>query len=352
MRNEFKNLWFGEASAETEALKAPQRFVDSYYDLSDATRRICDGDAFLLIGPKGSGKSTFVEYMRLASSPIGGSAKKTTIIDLGSQRNSLTTTMADGGQELVELSWRLWLWCQLFSNMVKDPECSLSTDWRATNLHQQLQDSDLLSGAFSSVHQEVRRKSHTFRVFNFYEYTRDRTTKRTANAQELEAYLAGAVLTAQSKIGHLLAIDGLDSAYIGTSTYWRQLASLIRAAQTIHRQLRSSASSTRICILCRSDVFLRVPLADSNKIRSDWGVEFDWSYGLDTPADSFLWDLLERKSRTTGPGRSGLLEDYFPPTMAYGQRTNTREESMPQYLLNLTRGTPRDGVMLMKKIQY
>jgi hypothetical protein len=92
---------------------------------------------------------------------------------------------------------------------------------------------------------------------------------------------------------------------------------------------------------------------DSNKIRHGWGVELDWAYGLDTPEDSALWDLLERKASSTRRATiSNLVDSYFPRHMEVGQRQQVRRIPMPKYLMELTRGTPRDMIMLMKSIQH
>jgi predicted AAA+ superfamily ATPase len=63
----FKSLYFGDAAAEDEAEKWPELFVKSFYDLRNAVDRITNGDAYLLIGPKGAGKSSYIEYLRLTS---------------------------------------------------------------------------------------------------------------------------------------------------------------------------------------------------------------------------------------------------------------------------------------------
>src|SRR5687768_15217798 len=61
----FTDLYFGLAAAENEATEDPKRFVQSFVDQNDSVNRIRRREKFLLLGPKGCGKSAIGEYFRL-----------------------------------------------------------------------------------------------------------------------------------------------------------------------------------------------------------------------------------------------------------------------------------------------
>jgi hypothetical protein len=234
---------------------------------------------------------------------------------------------------------------------MQDLGCSLHSNSEAVALYRELRIAGIVNGDYASVVREVRRKQHKFTAPKFYEFSTESDGVKKVNIGQLRDLLIQIICEAETLSTHILALDGLDSAEIGTDSYWKQLAALIRACTAVHRRVRKARSRLRVCLLCRNDVFLKIPIPDSNKIRQGWGVELEWSYGLETPEDSSLWDLLEKKVSARGVPITNLVDLYFPEFMEVGQRTNPNKIRMPKYLIELTRNTPRDMVMLMKSIQ-
>ena len=65
VRKLFKNIKFGYAAAETEGSRAPELLQYAFLDQFGAVENTLSGNQFLLLGPKGSGKSAIAEKMRL-----------------------------------------------------------------------------------------------------------------------------------------------------------------------------------------------------------------------------------------------------------------------------------------------
>ncbi|WP_155830381.1 P-loop ATPase, Sll1717 family [Glycomyces tenuis] len=352
MGRNFKSLYFGEIAAEDEAEKWPKMFVDGFYDLRNVSSSIREGNTLLLIGPKGAGKSSYIEYLKLSAENQQSQFIKRE--DLSELRGAWKTDrlLDESGSEISENAWSVWIWCRIFKSLMDDAASSLHSDPSIGQLYRQLQAAGIVEGDFPSIVKEVRLRRHKFSIPKIYEYSTENTGSSSMNLLHLRDTLASIVSEARTPNTHILALDGLDSAEIGSNSYWKQLASLLRSSAGIHRRLRNSSSVIRLCLLCRVDVFLRIPIADSNKIRQSWGTELNWSDGLDTPEDSSLWDLLESKASARGPNISNLVDTYFPNVMEVGQRgEKPRHIFMPKYLIDLTRNTPRDVIMLMKSIQ-
>ena len=347
----FARLKFGEAAAENEAEKNPELLLKSFYDPWEAEQKILDGDAFLLIGPKGVGKSTVVHYLNLKSQENGFDTF-VRIADLSNLQRQQTINRKPASGDYAdewrtELAWTVYLWLNIFSSLMEDQGSSISRDPDFVQLFNKLQRVGLISGDFRDVAVEVRKRTHKISVpGKLYEFQSESQNDGYVYASQLADVLSAGVLASTSTSLHVLALDGLDSAFIGGESYWNTLANLLRASNTVHKQLRRGSTKMRIVILCRSDVFLRIPLPDSNKIRQDWGVELKWNYGSDKAEDSFLWDLIEHKVRAGGASVSSIL-DYFPSHMEYGRG---RRRAMPEYLMQLTRQTPRDIITLFKTI--
>ncbi|WP_432151033.1 P-loop ATPase, Sll1717 family [Streptomyces sp. bgisy029] len=343
----FSDLKFGEAAAEVEAEKDPDLLLNSFVDRWNVESKIANGDAFLLIGPKGSGKSTVVEYLRLKAERSHGQAFFD-LCDVGELYQTAENNLGGLEDFRSEMAWRVFIWLRLYSSLMSDNGSSLSTDPEHVKFFNELKRAGLVSADLKTVIHEVRKKSHKFSLpQNLYSFSVENSGERQIRADKLAEILANAVLEASTISPHCLALDGLDSAFIGSASYWSLLANLLRASNSIHKSLRRAASNIRIVLLCRSDVFLKIQLPDSNKIRQGWGVELDWNFGVDDSRNSYLWDLLERKVEASGGPSGDILSRYFPAEMTYGQN---RREEISHYLLKLTRQTPRDILTLFTTI--
>ena len=62
---EFRELILGTGAAEDEAVETPELLTDGYYDPQNMPKRILAGPSFLILGPKGAGKSALCEHLRL-----------------------------------------------------------------------------------------------------------------------------------------------------------------------------------------------------------------------------------------------------------------------------------------------
>ncbi|WP_128502454.1 P-loop ATPase, Sll1717 family [Streptomyces inhibens] len=343
----FSKLEFGEVSAEVEAEKRPDLLVDSFVDRWNVEQKVASGDAFLLIGPKGSGKSTVVQYLRLKAERTLGQAF-VEISDIGELYQSVEANLGGLEKSRTELAWRVFIWIRLYSLLMADQGSSISNDLDHVAFFKDLKNAGLAFGDLKAVIQEVKKRRHKFALpQGLYSYEHENTGERRIHADQLADILSHAVVNTQTQTPHYLALDGLDSAFVGNDGYWTLLANLLRASSSIHKDLRKATSQIRVILLCRSDIFLKIELPDSNKIRQGWGVELDWSYGVDDSRHSYLWDLVERKVAAGGGPDANILTTYFPSEMSYGQ--NSREE-MSRYLLNMTRQTPRDILALFKSI--
>lgn len=238
----FPRLYFGEAASEDEAEKNPDLFVTGFYDRRDLLSRLQSGDAFLIIGPKGAGKSSYVEYLRLKAANIAQDFVKRE--DLGDLRGALSADSGMfGNAEINELAWSAWVWCRLFDSLMRDQGCDLTRQSDVVQLHKELEIAGILAGNFRTVVREVRKKTHKFIAPKLYEYSSESEGRRYVNLPQLRDLLVDIVANATTSSSHTLTLDGLDSAFIGSQTYWQQLAALLRATTVIHRRIRTASST-------------------------------------------------------------------------------------------------------------
>ena len=57
MKPPYRELYFGMSDAQNEMSDDQAAFIKSYVDLNDASQALIHGQKFLVLGPKGTGKS-------------------------------------------------------------------------------------------------------------------------------------------------------------------------------------------------------------------------------------------------------------------------------------------------------
>jgi hypothetical protein len=177
-----------------------------------------------------------------------------------------------------------------------------------------------------------------------------RESKSALNIFSLIPYMEDWVSSAKSPNRHILFLDSLDSIYLNDARYDESLAALAQAAYRLNQSFGAAGATGSVVLLLRNDVFSRVSLRllDSQKMRDDLGVDLDWRV-LTGPAgaNSPLFKLVNDKA-SAAAGEAVNVLSYFPPRIRVGRN---REIPTLQYLLNLTRHTPRDLLRLFDEIR-
>ena len=96
-------------------------------------------------------------------------------------------------------------------------------------------------------------------------------------------------------------------------------------------------------MLCRTDLFERLPSANKNKLRQDSSVTLDWYHDTRNSKDSNLIKLANHRARMVKPSSRDIFHEYFP--------AKSSSLDIRTFLLDLTKDTPRDFLQLLNKIQ-
>ena len=117
---EFKDLIFGTGAAEDEAVEYPELLLDGYFDPQDMPKRLLDGPNFLVLGPKGSGKSALCEHLRLQAET--NPELFVTRIELNNIHfDQFSSMVPDNGNKNYYLStWEWLLVLNLFTSFAQD----------------------------------------------------------------------------------------------------------------------------------------------------------------------------------------------------------------------------------------
>ncbi len=138
-------------------------------------------------------------------------------------------------------------------------------------------------------------------------------------------------------------IDGLDEILTAKEIQYHSLAALIDGVKEINRFFKKNGLAIKILILCRTDLFEKLPHPNKNKIRQDSSFYFNWYDDTKNPQRSNLVELSNIRGRIVYPDLEDLFKSFFPKT--FENRTIYSD------LLDYTRHTPRDFLQLLKHIQ-
>lgn len=342
------DLDFGNIDARTEASSSPNLLVDGFYDFENAAYRIASGDGWVLIGPKGSGKSASFEHLALKWGSVPN--RHLTRWELASFPVSDVTTLQVGsspGPSSTRAAWEFLLLLRIFDSLINDQEAKVAGS--EARLHRALIEAGLVGEP------DLRAK--------LFDWSKTMTRFRVPSANQGDA-VDSVELTALQLIGdlhraignvrtpsrHILAIDGLDSFFVQTDAQHESLGALVDATYEINSFLAGISLSSTVVIAIRNDMFERIPSTDSAKL-GDHAIELDWGRSGKGTGDE-LWDLVGRKAKTsvresfTGSALGDMRKAYLANDIRIGRFTD-----IPTYFLRYTRLLPRDLIALLNELK-
>jgi hypothetical protein len=345
----FVDLTFGLAAAEDESARDPRLLIDGFLDAHGVESKILQDHHYLVLGYKGAGKSAVAQHLELLAD--GDPCLFTETLFLSNFPYAEFRSMVPGDSDSdirMPLGWTWVLVCQLLSMFDKDESAE---DTAANQLVKRTVEALREHGyvATTDIPQFVRqtvKKSLKASLPKILEYSRESTGTATSEF-DFSVLLERLVKTCtdfRSDSEHVLIVDGLDDVLIGSQPQLKALAALFLAVARLNAQLASGGAVAKVVVLCRSDLFERIPSTNKNKIRQDSAVTLDWYHHTRTPKESELVSLARKKAEAGGAVLLGdPLEVYFPAKM--------KGRPIYNFLLDYTRHTPRDFLSLLRHCQ-
>jgi len=142
---------------------------------------------------------------------------------------------------------------------------------------------------------------------------------------------------------HIVIIDGLDDVLIEKEVQYEAVGALVLEAARLNHLFTSSGTGTKIVLLCRTELYERLPGSNKNKVRQDAALELDWYHDPRTPSDSLLVELANRRAKLRYPTLKDVFWEFFP--------REVEKRHPAEFLLEHTRHIPRDFVQVLNRIQ-
>jgi len=331
---------FGSAAAENEVNNDRNLLLRGYLDLHGAFEACLNRQHFLVLGRKGSGKTALGQHLLLSAPERGVSARIVNLSDLPFSDFPGLLSRKETWQTGYPTIWRFHLILQLIDSIRAEsgavvPE-PLAPIVRALESAGALPAPNLPSAinqsrAFSEGLSQRFGESGSVGLSNY----------------DLVSRMATAVAATTTQTRHILVVDGLDEILDPSVAEFQVLTALIAAASSLNDMISTSAkspsTSSKVIILCRTDLFERLPGANTAKYLEDCAIELTWFDNTMEPNKSQLVKLLNLKAQVSDPTIVDVLQSYFPTTIS-GRPTL-------EYLLDNTRHTPRDFLRVFRHIQ-
>lgn len=342
------SLDFGRLDAREEAKRAPELLLEGFFDFENAAYDVASGQAWVLIGPKGAGKSACLEHLRLTWE--GEHDRFLSRWDLGSFPVADVTKIQVGsslGPTSTQAAWEFLLLLRVFESLVGDQGAAYPGD--VTGFRKSLVSAGLLGGP------DLRTKffdwSKTTVKFNVLVLGVEGSTQEVeATPLQLVDLLKRAISSIRTTSRHILSVDGLDSFFAQAQDQRESLGALLDASHEVNHFLIETETRSSVVLAIRHDMFVALPSTDSAKL-GDHAVELDWSQGGNSKGED-LWRLINSKARVSVPtSHVGLTlgdvrKAYLAEPIGIGSHRD-----IPSYLLAQTRLIPRDIVALMTAVQ-
>ena len=351
---QYRDLYFGRSDARTEAISHNDEFVRSYVDLRGTIESILGGEKFLVLGPKGAGKSAIAWYLRLTEANTTHFASVLDASSLPLADIPRLQTGQEAGPERTVSAWRFILLCNYLQLLLRSGLAYFESEKEVKRVAKLLRDYGFMSDASGKALTNISSTTITIPIPKIGEIYR-REQRSNLNIYNLSPYLESWAISALANIRHILVLDGLDSILLNDPKYDESLASLVQAAYVLNQRFLEHDSCGSIVLLMRNDVFARIGLSlpDSQKMRDDLSVQLDWrilsgAAGITSP----LMSLVNKKAaRASGTHDIDVLS-FFPHRITLGTRPGRpRQVPVFPYLLNQTRHTPRDLLRLFEEIR-
>ena len=339
---DFRKINFGYADAHTEGEDCPILLKEGYLDISQVVNKAINTSTFLFLGYKGSGKSSLSEHLRLTQDDI--------MVDQQGLKDfpfKVFDKILDNEDRLLKYKtiWR-WLLCvKVFCDLLED-------ETSVTSVNDDVQRSI-----------EVFTQSGIFPVINISSLIKKTITKsigivvkqlqlgHTQNEEDaaveiemLTEYIKKLICSIREERTHVIVIDELDDILSPNGNQFYNIAALINEVKDLNIFFSRFNVPVKILVLCRTDMFERLPDPNINKIKQDKSFTFSWyREGINNPNDSDLIKLINLRTQLIYPNIDDAFAIFFPPT--YEKRP------IHSALLDFTRHTPRDFVQLINYIQ-
>jgi hypothetical protein len=343
----FKDIPLGQASAELEGSYYPDLMLNGFLDPWDIIDKAIYSPKFLFLGYKGSGKSAIGEHLRLkAASDPNLFVKSTFLSDFPYGNFSSIVTGDAEPESRFPSAWSWLLILNLLTSFAKDEGAYFEEKRSFHSTIDALKKVGLLPT--DNIKETVIASSKPkfkAKLPSILEMEIDGNPKKLSDLDFLHIIenLKSVMLKFRSDNKHIFIIDGLDDILLQKEVQYQSIAALILEVTRLNSLLFENNVPGKILVLCRTELYEKLPGPNKNKVRQDLSIELDWYHNPHKPSSSKLVYLLNKRAQLSDKSIQDVFLKFLPRTIS--------GKSLLFFCLQLTRHTPRDFIQLFVNIQ-
>jgi hypothetical protein len=355
MAPSFGEFRFGWISAETERQRDPSLLDEGFYAHDDSVRDLLSGNRFLVLGYKGSGKTAIAEHIDLTAHKDPNLFVNLALLREFPFEDVPQVIVADSATNVrTSLSWSILCLIKLIESYSRDEGLHHQHPNLADAVHALKRLGLLPRRRFTDLVLKSREINLAVALPRALETSlTQRYEQATLTLSQMRDHLLDIVCKVQGPVSHVLILDGLDEIFYDFESHYEIIASLLHEVNSLNAAFDRTGSCAHIIIMCRTDLFERLPSINMNRIR-DFATVLDWYDEPRDPHKSNLFRFATHRARLSGYEGQNVIRDYLPKRL---ERASSRSNAGPKpvntyrFLLDHTRHTPRDFQRVLHYIQ-
>ncbi len=344
----FKEIEFGASQAEYEKSYSPKLLIEGFLDTNGYIRQIIDGNKFLILGTKGSGKSAIGSKLELMShQELKNNLFVSQYYLLKDFPYKLFSEILPGSEapdSRYPNHWEFLLLIALLNSYRSEPEL-FSQGKISSNIIELLTILGFLPGkSFSEMVNLTKTKDFQLNLKIVQYRSSTEKEEKLISVDKFFQILKNECYSIKPEGRHLIVIDGLDDILTRREKQYQSLMALIIAADLMNKKLKSNDITAKIVIMCRNDLFDRLSDPNKNKIAQDSSITLNWYQDVRDVKSTNLVRLINLRAKVSLNKEIDVFKEFFPDILEGNKPTL-------KVLLEYTRHTPRDFIQLINRIQ-
>lgn len=341
---DYRNINFGKTDAQLERSRYPELLISGFINQENIVGKVLNGDTFLFLGYKGSGKTALSEHLELTQESFKCHIDKVLMRDF--PYRSFATAMLPGESPEVQTSmaWRWLLYTRVFDNLLDDQSARTTREEDVHSLSELLRKTGLMHPrSVTDFASKTITKDFRIKLGDFFEYESGNNNVAETSFVDVINLLREIISSFSTERRLILSIDGLDDILIADEIQYIAIGTLFTEVNDLNAFFASLGLPIKVIVFCRTDILGKIPNTNKNKIIQDLSHSFNWfEQGVDYKQCSLI-KIGNLRTQLVYPEIRDSIGYFFPRTISH--------KPAEQALLEFTRHTPRDFLQVLIKIQ-
>ncbi|MDW7733625.1 MAG: hypothetical protein SCH66_14500 [Methanolobus sp.] len=347
----FSEIEFGRVSAEYELTYSPKLILEGFLDAYGYIDEILNTEKFLVLGPKGSGKSTIGSKIRTISETEGNIlARNYDLENFPYQLFSQVIPSKEAPETKYPENWEFILMVAAINCFIQGDDLKYPNTEDVKSVLISLKNLGLISNqkkiSLEDIVKTATGKKVSVGGFGV-SIEASKEAEKSFNPRKLYFALQDIFYSFILKKEHVIIIDGLDNVLTQRQKQYHSISALILAADKINRKCYLNEMNLKFVILCRTDLFDKLSDPNKNKIKQNSGIILDWYQDKVNLNSTNLAKLINLRAKISTGTEIDVFNDCLPAD--YFHRGQNKETI--QVLFEYTRHTPRDIIQLFNHIK-